>query len=70
MNLIDQNKSDSKEILVLKVNLPLANKSLFFRVSQSNQTIREILEQGIRELEQEGRHFEAKQIAEYLSNMK
>lgn len=70
MNATDQNKYDSKEIMVLKINLPLANKSLFFRVSQPNQTIREILEQGIRDLEQDGKFFEAKQIAEYLSNMK
>jgi hypothetical protein len=70
MKQYESTKSQKSEVLVLKVNLPLANKSLFFRVTHPNHSISEIMEQGIEELRKEGKEFEANQVSEMLQRMK
>jgi hypothetical protein len=47
---------------VLKVNLPLANKSYFFKVPDSNMAIDAIIRAGIAELKEQGRIQEAQQL--------
>ena len=55
---------DRPPLNVLKINLPCSTKSIFIAVKDPNQSLDEIIQNGIADLEKEGKIFEAHQLAE------
>lgn len=55
---------DESPINVLKINIPCSMKSIFIRVDDPNQSIDQIIQKAIVDLENQGKVFEAQQLAE------